>query len=493
MKNINFFPLSNKQNKQTTTGYAGIHTADVPLFKNPNSNTKLTNESLISYNNSNSADTSLWQLTGLVSKNLDAATDDYTAAQACKVNKNNSKICLLNNLVFLQPKGSPKPNPTIISYNFNSSISVPNCPLDDSLNDDSITEISSDITNDSLNLDDCSTQEDTLNYQRENSDKIMASSGSKNVYKLLFHFFKSMYCLISKPVFISTQDKLKIQLFYFLLVPKIITKINKINFVFNSKFRVPFNRTNKKFDFASCSSSRANNRLHFNLFKTKKQKKSLLAWKRKNWKIRNQLLNVATDFTKEYSHKFKLICTILSTLFNKPVELELIRIHHPYFDSNILVNFLALIINKKNIRRAIKRLYSRKIIIGCSSTRNIKSNSANILNNIYYNNENELAAFADTNNSSSLHKQKVSNSEKENVVKVKVNAAFPPTAYLSGLNIKINGRLMREAIRPRRTKKKFEKGFTAKGKINYSDVARFTSKNRKGAFTITVKSGQNFF
>ena len=42
MKNINFFPLSNKQNKQTTTGYAGIHTADVPLFKNPNSNTKIS-------------------------------------------------------------------------------------------------------------------------------------------------------------------------------------------------------------------------------------------------------------------------------------------------------------------------------------------------------------------------------------------------------------------------------------------------------------------
>ena len=50
---------------------------------------------------------------------------------------------------------------------------------------------------------------------------------------------------------------------------------------------------------------------------------------------------------------------------------------------------------------------------------------------------------------------------------------------------------MREPIIPRITTKKFEKGFTAKGKINYFDQARFTHKNRKGAFTITVKSGQN--
>ena len=71
-------------------------------------------------------------------------------------------------------------------------------------------------------------------------------------------------------------------------------------------------------------------------------------------------------------------------------------------------------------------------------------------------------------------------------------SAVLAASQLSGLNIKISGRLMREPIIPRITTKKFEKGFTAKGKINYLDLARFTHKNRKGAFTITVKSGQNF-
>jgi len=42
----------------------------------------------------------------------------------------------------------------------------------------------------------------------------------KYSYKLLFYFFKSMYCLISKPVFIFTPDKVVIQIHYFLNIPK---------------------------------------------------------------------------------------------------------------------------------------------------------------------------------------------------------------------------------------------------------------------------------
>ena len=41
----------------------------------------------------------------------------------------------------------------------------------------------------------------------------------KNIYKLLFYFFKTMFCLISKPVFIHKSDKIIIQLYYFLILP----------------------------------------------------------------------------------------------------------------------------------------------------------------------------------------------------------------------------------------------------------------------------------
>ena len=42
----------------------------------------------------------------------------------------------------------------------------------------------------------------------------------KDTYKLLFYLFKSMYCLISKPVLKYTNDKVTIQLFYYLNIPK---------------------------------------------------------------------------------------------------------------------------------------------------------------------------------------------------------------------------------------------------------------------------------
>jgi hypothetical protein len=42
----------------------------------------------------------------------------------------------------------------------------------------------------------------------------------KDTYKLLFYLFKSMYCLISKPILKNTNDKVTIQLFYYLNIPK---------------------------------------------------------------------------------------------------------------------------------------------------------------------------------------------------------------------------------------------------------------------------------
>lgn len=65
-------------------------------------------------------------------------------------------------------------------------------------------------------------------------------------------------------------------------------------------------------------------------------------------------------------------------------------------------------------------------------------------------------------------------------------------AYISGLYIKIGGRLMREPIIPRLTTKKFEIGAIATGKVNLVDSARITKKNKKGAYTIKITYAQNF-
>jgi hypothetical protein len=142
--------------------------------------------------------------------------------------------------------------------------------------------------------------------------------------------------------------------------------------------------------------------------------------------------------------KFKKLCDILSHLFKKPVQLDLIRLHYPYNDSNILVNLLGIMINKIRLRIIFRKLFEKAII------KNLNKVTGN-------NNVNMLPAF------------------------------------LSGLKIRVAGRLLTHRVVPRKTVKTIRRGTSATGKINFSDVARYTNKNKRGAFSITVSSGQNFF
>jgi hypothetical protein len=317
----------------------------------------------------------------------------------------------------------------------------------------------------------------------------------KYSYKLLFYFFKSMYCLISKPVFLFTPDKVTIQLFYFLNIPKF--KVFKWYSILNNKLirqkyysnrlsrsgkqNIPgldkFNSTSatnhlsdKDFSISNNTHAQSSNSNEDFLKRNKlsrsgktvlsisnkemmnrvklswRIKKTLFRLNKKQGKVKNTLFNLNKfNLFKVFSLKFKLICEILSNKFKKPVELQLIRIHHPFHDSNILVNLLSLNIKNKKFKPnvAIEKLYAKKAV-----------------KNLY-----------DYSNKS-------------------VN--FIPT-FLSGIKIRIGGRLMREPIIPRITTKNFERGASSPGKVNFLDTATITKKNRKGSYTIKISSGQNFF
>jgi len=270
---------------------------------------------------------------------------------------------------------------------------------------------------------------------------------SAEISKLLYIFFKSMYCLISKPVFKYTNDKVIIQLFYYLNIPR--KKIFRLFSIFY------INSIKKKWLISLvCSANKQKNNNSSNLVTRRflsnkiyirlRVRKAISRLKNKInlnllFKLRKLSLN------KVFHNKFKLICEILSNSFNRPVELQLTRLHHPYHDSNILVNILAL--NLKNKRKKASILLQK--IFSKNPVKNLNDPNLISANNI--------------------------------------------PAFLSGLNIKISGRLMGESIIPRKTTKIFGKGASATGKINYLDAARITQKNRKGAYTIKITSGQNLF
>ncbi len=290
----------------------------------------------------------------------------------------------------------------------------------------------------------------------------------KDTYKLLFFLFKSMYCLISKPVLKYTNDKVTIQLFYYLNIPKKkVFRLFSILYIdsIKKKWFASLKKNNNKLVASLRSQGRSyptdtSQYQHPKIYIRWKLRKAIsrllrscsnnqnIAVASAQAKGKNLLFNLRKfNLTKVFQHKFKLICDILSNKFNKPVELELTRLHHPYHDSNILVNLLSLNIKnkRKKARVAIQKIYSKKPVK-------------------FLNDPNLIS----------------------------VNCGAIPT-FLSGLNIKIAGRLMGEPIIPRITTKVFEKGAIATGKVNYLDVARITKKNKKGAYTIKITSGQNFF
>jgi hypothetical protein len=251
-----------------------------------------------------------------------------------------------------------------------------------------------------------------------------------NIYKLLAYSFKSMFCLISKPVFVVTPNKIIIQLFYYLFIPNILKAKKFFNIVKKNR------KKNLRFYLIWKKRNRNRKRLY------RKIRKFRLSTRIKLRKL--YLYNI----TKIFPNKFKNLCEILSNLFQKSIEFNLIRLHYPYNDSNILANLLAIFINKIKLRIIAKRLFGKAVI------------------------------KYKTNNKSSNNKTN----------KLKIIPAF-----LSGINIKVAGRLLNNKKVPRKTVKTVRRGAVSKGKINYLDVARYTNKNKRGAYSITVSSGQKFF
>jgi hypothetical protein len=524
----------------------------VPLFKNPNS-------PIISSldKDTNSTNTQLPLDVGPLCGSQFRPTPSQDAVTPQPRPEQSVLQAAVNNLVFLQKKGSQTSNPNLISYNFpgsgvvaavkfaatlNPAASAWLLPLKkqklDSAADDKATNYGwgekAAAANAAAALQACSisnpakaeplyaakqpqAEQDSAAgaamfeiKTKYNINKLMNTAACFSwrglIYELLFHFFKSMFCLISKPVFINTPDTIKIQLFYFLCLPKILTTdlspkmwSRKAGADANSCRLSGSSRSAGVSWNSACKLQAANLLTEKSIRGSGKQKRqSAVAVKIKKFNskdliVRFYLKNLAhpeCNLTKVYPGKFKLICSILSKFFNKSVELDLIRLHQPYYDSNILVNYLGLITaanakraGKKNIGKVIHTLFNRNIINGSLNT--AYDASCRLSGTAFavpaaaeaaVGAANAAAAFPQIGSISDLGLGKDS--------KIK--------AYLSGLNIKISGRLMREPIIPRVTTKKFDKGFTATGKINYSDVATFTHKNRKGAFTITVKSGQNF-
>jgi len=154
--------------------------------------------------------------------------------------------------------------------------------------------------------------------------------------------------------------------------------------------------------------------------------------------------NNKSKFVALNNKKLQLLSLQLSKYYKKPVELELDRLYYPYFDSNILANMIGLISNMIKFRIIIKKLFS------------------------------------------------VAKLKNPNKFVKKTRSSLIPS-FLSGIKIRLAGRLLTQRVIPRLTVKTIQRGTLARGKSNFVNSARFTNKNRRGAYSITVTMGHVFF
>jgi len=291
---------------------------------------------------------------------------------------------------------TPKPN---LNLSFFSSITndISSSPLGENSAPSTVIKISDYLK--SITLFNSTPKGRVFNYAKEISYKYNVTNNnrlSKTLYTFLLCAFFSMNSLISKPVYVITPEKVVIHLFVFL-------------FKNNSSVK---GKTSKNASVLRQEGTSANS------------------------------LNKDNSFLTNNELKLNRILNVLSRIFKKPVELEIVRLHYPYFDSNILVNLLSVLINKIPVRIIVQKFFKKAVI----------KNPARL--------------------------------KRKNIVSI-----IP--SFLSGIKIRVAGRLLTHRVVPRQTVKTTRRGALARSKVNYLDNARFTHKNKRGAFSITISTGQN--
>lgn len=279
----------------------------------------------------------------------------------------------------------------------------------------------------------------SYNFNINNNRKFTPAYGSfgsvaklqqQNITTLLEYAFRGMSCLISKPVFMDTPKNLVINLFYFFVpgqvdLQKQSLRLRTLNA--NGKVSAPIATSLDGITIPS-NPNKNINKLVFNAANNNKANSSILNLNQiNNFKLTN-LTNM---------NKLNKLCTILSNIFNKPVELDLTRLNAPFFDDNILVKLIGLVSTDLKPIKIFDSIYK----------------NANIFNK----------RTADYNYSYSITR-----------------------SFLAGIKIKIGGRLMTQRIVPKITTRHSQRGATATGKVTYSDWSRVTLKNKRGSHSITV-------
>jgi len=224
-------------------------------------------------------------------------------------------------------------------------------------------------------------------------------------------------------------------------------------------------------------------------------KEALMAYNHNNTptEILNNLNNI---------NRFKSLGILLTKIFKKNVDIQLIKLHNVGLDTEILAKIIALNAKETKTSTLLKKVW-KKVIISKSSLIHFKKQNNIINDNLSaYNiktNDLIIPVFSKLNNKKEIGVKKINliSNIKKNIKLVQLQDKIKSIKLLNsnpliigkniGLSIKIAGRLAKDPIKPKQTIKKISVGNFSKKHSNAISLSSFTSKNRKGTFRITIK------
>jgi hypothetical protein len=160
-------------------------------------------------------------------------------------------------------------------------------------------------------------------------------------------------------------------------------------------------------------------------------------------------LKVVNPFLKRNQKRLKLLCENLSQIFKKKINIELNRVYLPTSDSQILATAIGSSTKKTKYFKIKKNLLEKLEIVNPNK---ILDKTLFKYNSLY-------------------------------------NGKNIDPANLTGVNVRVAGRLVTEKVIPRKTVRTVQIGSLARTKADIVKTDRYTKKNKRGCFSVTVKTG----
>lgn len=351
------------------------------------------------------------------------------------------------------------------------------------------------------------------NFNKQNNVNI-GTGWNHLVTLILTSYFKKFNCLISKPVFIFTPNKIIIHLFYYRPEQEVSDTQRKLKAnQYKNKSLDKFKRSlMNRIKLTHVKLIRQQTKLgKKNISLTRKDTTRLTRYRRISRStlftlLRKSRINAMKLFMKLVNSRkgrvyffnmsrFNSIAMLLSRILNTNIELQLVRLKYPYHDSNILAQLIGKNGKKLTYGRIKKILFDKATIF---TKANENKNIDKAQSPIEYGGIGSSSISAPNSMNLDLRDNKMEDNLSiggSGLVNKGGSAVLKETAIennkaiatlLTGIKIRISGRLARQRVVPKRTVKTAYKGGISKSKNNLVDYSTYTSKNKKGAFSVRV-------